>query len=82
MAKVKTAVSLSQEVLSNADKLAESLSTSRSQVFEMALSEFISRHQNQQMLEQLDAVYAEDSIEEIELIQQMKPVHQSVIEEW
>ena len=82
MTKVKTAVSLSQEVLSKADKLAESLSTSRSQIFEMALSEFISRHQNQQMLEQLDAVYDEDSVEEIELIQQMKPVHQSVVEEW
>ncbi|VEP16562.1 putative transcriptional regulator [Hyella patelloides LEGE 07179] len=82
MAKVKTAVSLSEAVLSEADKLAESLSTSRSQIFEMALSELISRHQNQQMLEQLDAVYGEDSAEEIKLIQQMKSVQKSVIEEW
>lgn len=82
MAKVKTAVSLSEEVLSEADKLAESLSTSRSQIFEIALSEFISRRQNQQMLEQLDAVYSGDSAEEIELIQQMKPIQKSVIEEW
>lgn len=82
MAKVKTAVSLSKEVLSNADKLAESLSTSRSQIFELALSEFISRHQNQQMLEQLDGVYGEDSAEEIELTQKMKSVHQSIVEEW
>jgi metal-responsive CopG/Arc/MetJ family transcriptional regulator len=82
MAKVKTAVSLSEEVLSNADKLAESLSTSRSQIFEMAISEFISRHQNQQMLQQLDIVYSEDSTEEVGLIQQMKPIHQSIIEEW
>ncbi|MGK7947381.1 MAG: ChpI protein [Xenococcaceae cyanobacterium] len=82
MAKVKTAVSLSEEVLSNADKLAESLSTSRSQIFEMALSEFIARHQNQQILQQLDVVYSEDSTEEVELIQQMKPIHQSVVEEW
>ena len=81
MAKVKTAVSLSEEVLAAADKLAESRSTSRSQVFELALLEFISRHQNQQMLEQLDAVY-DDSTEEVELIQQMKSVHQSVVEEW
>ena len=81
MAKVKTAVSLSEAVLAEADKLAESLSTSRSQIFELALSEFISRHQNQQMLKQLDAVY-DDSTEEIELTQQMKSVHQSVIEEW
>ncbi|MEM8828227.1 MAG: hypothetical protein AAGE96_02585 [Cyanobacteria bacterium P01_G01_bin.19] len=82
MAKVKTAVSLSEAVLSEADKLAESLSTSRSQIFELALSEFISRHQNQQMLEQLDAVYSEDSAEEIELTRQMKTVQQSVVEEW
>ena len=81
MAKVKTAVSLSEEVLAAADKLAESRSTSRSQVFELALLEFISRHQNQQMLEQLDAVY-DDSTEEVELIQQMKSVHQSIVEEW
>ena len=50
MAKVKTAVSLPEAVLSEADRLPESLSTSRSQIFELALSEFISRHQNQQML--------------------------------
>jgi metal-responsive CopG/Arc/MetJ family transcriptional regulator len=82
MAKVKTAVSLSEEVLSNADKLAESLSTSRSQIFEIAISEFISRHQNQQMLQQLDIVYSENLTEEVRLIQQMKPIHQSIIEEW
>ncbi|MEO0011810.1 MAG: hypothetical protein RLZZ535_199 [Cyanobacteriota bacterium] len=82
MAKVKTAVSLSEAILSLADRLAESLSTSRSQIFEMALAEFISRHQNKQMLEQLDAVYSEDSAEEIELIRQMKSVQKSIVEEW
>lgn len=83
MSKVKTAVSLSQEVLSNADKLAESLSTSRSQIFEMALSEFVARHQNQQLLEQLNDVYSEEStIEETQLIQRMKSVYKSAIEEW
>ncbi|MEM7594165.1 MAG: hypothetical protein AAF383_22080 [Cyanobacteria bacterium P01_A01_bin.83] len=81
MTKVKTAVSLSEAVLAAADKIAESRSTSRSQIFELALSEFISRHQNQQILEQLDAVY-DDSTEEIELTQQMKSVHQSIVEEW
>jgi hypothetical protein len=35
MAKVKTAVSLSEEVLLNADKLAKSLSTNRSKIFEI-----------------------------------------------
>ncbi len=68
MAKVKTAVTLSEGVLLEADKLAELLSTSRSEIFEIALSEFISRHQNKQILEQLDAVYSEDSTEEIKLI--------------
>jgi metal-responsive CopG/Arc/MetJ family transcriptional regulator len=82
MAKVKTAVSLSEEVLLNADKLAKSLSTNRSKIFEMAISEFISRHQNQQMLKQLDIVYGENSTAEIELMQQMKPTHQSIVEEW
>lgn len=83
MPKVKTAVSLSPEVLSNADKLAESLSTSRSQIFEMALSEFAARHHNQQMLEQLNDVYSEKlTIEEIQLARRMKSVHKSAIEEW
>ena len=83
MPKVKTAVSLSKEVLSNADKLAKSLSTSRSQIFEMALSEFAARHQNQQMLEQLNDLYSEEStIEEIQLIKRMKSVHKTVTEEW
>lgn len=82
MTKVKTAVSLSEKVLSEADKLAKSLSTSRSQIFEMALSEFISRHQNQQILEQLNSVYSEESAEEITLIKQMKLVQKSIVEEW
>lgn len=82
MAKVKTAVSLSEAILSLADRLAESLSTSRSQIFEMALAEFILRHQNKQMLEQLDATYSEDSAEEIELIRQMKSVQKLIVEEW
>ena len=83
MPKVKTAVSLSEEVLSNADKLAESLSTSRSQIFEMALSEFAERYHNQQMLEQLNDVYSEEStIEEIQLTRRMKSVYKSAIEEW
>ena len=82
MAKVKTAVSLSETVLSEADKIAASLSTSRSQIFELALSEFISRHQNQQMLEQLNSVYSEESAEEMTLVQQMKSVQQSIVEEW
>jgi metal-responsive CopG/Arc/MetJ family transcriptional regulator len=82
MAKVKTAVSLSETVLSEADELAASLSTSRSQIFEMALTEFISRHQNQQMLKQLDAVYGEELIEEKNLREQMKPIHKSIVEEW
>jgi metal-responsive CopG/Arc/MetJ family transcriptional regulator len=82
MAKVKTAVSLSETVLSEADELAASLSTSRSQIFEMALTEFISRHQNQQILEQLNAVYGEELIEEKNLREQMKPIHKSIVEEW
>ncbi len=82
MTKVKTAVSLSEKVLSEADKLAKSLSTSRSQIFEMALSEFISRHQNQQILEQLNSAYSEESAEEITLIKQMKLVQKSIVEEW
>ena len=82
MAKVKTAVSLSEEVLTKADKIAESLSTSRSHIFEMALSEFIARYQNKQILEQLDAVYDENSAEEVKLVQQMQSVHKSVVEEW
>ena len=83
MSKVKTAVSLSEEVLSNADRLAESLSTSRSQIFEMALLEFVERHQNQQMLEQLNDVYSEElTTEEIQLTRRMKSVYKSAIEEW
>lgn len=82
MSKIKTAVSISKTVLSEADKLAASLSTSRSQILEMALVEFISRHQNQQILDQLNAVYSDELVEEKMLIRQIKPVQKSLIEEW
>ena len=82
MTKVKTAVSLSKAVLSEADRIAASLSTSRSQIFEMALSEFILRHQNQQILEELDTVYSDDIEEETSLVRRMNSVQKSIVEEW
>jgi metal-responsive CopG/Arc/MetJ family transcriptional regulator len=65
MVYVKTAVSLPRALFERSEALAERLHVSRSRVFAMALEEFIRRHENQALLERINAAYrgSQDSSE-------------------
>lgn len=59
MATIKTAISIEKDLFDRVNELAEELQMPRSQVFVLAVQEFLDRHQNRAMLETLDDVYAD-----------------------
>ncbi|MBN1814219.1 MAG: hypothetical protein JXA14_20440 [Anaerolineae bacterium] len=57
MATVKTAISIRKSLFEQVNNLAEELEVPRSQLFVLAVEEFIKRHQNRKILETLNEVY-------------------------
>ncbi len=56
---VKTAISLEASLLDAGTALANELHISRSRLVALAMEEFITRHRNHKLLEQLDAAHAD-----------------------
>jgi predicted transcriptional regulator len=56
---MKTAVSIPDDVFEQAERLADRLQTSRSQLYARALSEFVARHDEDQLTAAIDAVIDE-----------------------
>ena len=61
MTAVKTAISVQKSLFDRVNDLAEELQIPRSQLFVLAVEEFIRRYENQKMLEALNEVYADAS---------------------
>lgn len=59
MATVKTAISIQESLFEQVSALAKELQMARSQLFALAVEEFILRHQNRRMLETLNEVYSD-----------------------
>ena len=84
MARIKTAVSLREDLFEQVEALANEMKISRSRLFALALEEFLRRHQNQQLLEQINAAYDEapDPSEQA-LRRRMRRQHRQIVEgEW
>lgn len=84
MAHVKTAVSLREDLFEQVEALASEMKISRSRLFVLALEEFLQRHQNQQLLKQINAAYdkAPDPSERA-LRRRMRRQHRQIVEgEW
>ena len=81
MAHVKTAISLHQSLYKQVEELAKQMNIPRSQLFAMAIKEFIRQHRNRQLLEQINRVYAgEPDSAEREYLKQMKHKHRRRVE--
>jgi metal-responsive CopG/Arc/MetJ family transcriptional regulator len=61
MSNVKTAISLESELFQQAEEIAREMQIPRSRLFALALEEFIRRYQNRQLLEQINAAYADEA---------------------
>lgn len=60
MSSVKTAVSLDEALFEEVESAATEMGIPRSQLFAIALEEFLARRQNQKLLKELDEAYGED----------------------
>ncbi|MDO9557875.1 MAG: hypothetical protein Q7J82_09935 [Coriobacteriia bacterium] len=58
---MKTAISIPDEVFTEAEKLARELNQSRSQLYSRAVREYVARHSADSVTSALDAMCAEDS---------------------
>jgi metal-responsive CopG/Arc/MetJ family transcriptional regulator len=55
---MKTAISIEDEILREADETARRMGLSRSRLFALAVGDFLQRHRQEQMLVRLNEVYA------------------------
>lgn len=60
MHNIKTAISIQKPLFEQADTLARKMKISRSRLFGLALEEYLRRHENQELLERLNAAYADE----------------------
>ncbi|OIO01097.1 hypothetical protein COY52_06980 [Candidatus Desantisbacteria bacterium CG_4_10_14_0_8_um_filter_48_22] len=58
MAKVKTAISIKEDLLEEMDSIARKRRMPRSNLFEKAIEDFLERQKNKQIVNQLNAVYS------------------------
>jgi metal-responsive CopG/Arc/MetJ family transcriptional regulator len=66
---MKTAISIPDKVFESAERLADRLGKSRSQLYAQALSSYVAKHQKDNLTEKLDEVYgAEDSTVDATLV--------------
>ena len=61
--RMKTAISIPNELFEKAEELAERLEVSRSQLYARAIAEYTERHASKSVREKLDEVYGEQNSE-------------------
>jgi metal-responsive CopG/Arc/MetJ family transcriptional regulator len=72
MSKVKTAISLDEDIFKKANNLANKMNISRSQFISRALENFLKEFDNQALLNKINECYEEYEVEEIEYLDKMK----------
>ena len=84
MKNIKTAISIKKSLFDQVDALANELSMSRSGLFALAVKEFIFRHKNQKMLQELNDAYDDvpDSKEEILRAHMRSQHYEQVKDQW
>ncbi len=84
MGTVKTAISIQESLFEQVDTLAQDLHVSRSRVFVMAVEDFLQRHQNQQLLADINEAYSDEpTVEEKDNLGAMRRQHREVVaNEW
>jgi ribose 1,5-bisphosphokinase PhnN len=58
---MKTAISIPDEVFAEADRLAQRLKQSRSQLYSRAVREYVARHTDDDVTTALDTLYAQET---------------------
>ena len=84
MANIKTAISMQEALFVKVETIARELKIPRSQVFTLAVKEFIQRQENKQLLAQMNAAYSDEpDAEEQKRLRQMQKIQRRLVEgEW
>ena len=84
MDNVKTAISIRKSLFDQAEDLARKLKVSRSRLFVLALEDYIHHQQNQELLAQINAAYADEpEPAEQTLRRKVRHIHRRIVEgEW
>lgn len=83
MGHIKTAISLPEPLLAEAETVANEMNVSRSKLMAIALEEFLKRYHNRQLLAQINAAYTDPNEEEQKVISTMRRHHRQIVEsEW
>lgn len=81
MQSIKTAISIDQSLFAQANALARKLKVSRSRLFVLALEDFIQEQQNRELLEKINAVYADEPDESEKVLRRkVRKSHRRLIE--
>ena len=81
---MKTAISIDDRLLQEADETARLMGLSRSRLFALAVGDFLQRQRREQMLRQLNEVYAEgmEPVEALRLKGIKAKVRGAIKERW
>ena len=81
MQNIKTAISIDKSLFTQANALARSMKISRSRLFVVALEDYMRQQENRKLLEEVNAVYADEpSDEEKELLRRMRKSYRRLVE--
>ncbi len=81
MQSIKTAISIDKSLFAQANALAKKLKVSRSRLFVLALEDFIQEQQNRELLEKINAVYADEPDESEKVLRRKsRKSHRRLIE--
>ena len=81
MESIKTAISIDKSLFAQANALARKLKVSRSRLFVLALEDFIQEQQNRELLEKINAVYADEPDEQEKIMRRKaRRSHRRLIE--
>lgn len=84
MTTIKTAISIEESLYQEADALAKSMKIPRSQLFAIAMAEFLQRQKNRQLVESVNEAYADDLDESENIMLEKMRQHQGKLQqtEW
>lgn len=81
MESIKTAISIDKALFAQANALARKLKISRSRLFVIALEDFIREQENRELLEKINAVYADEPDESEKVLRRkVRKSHRRIIE--
>ena len=79
MPNIKTAISIEKPIFEKIDLLAKNLKVSRSFIFSQAAKEFIQRHQNKELLDQINKAYDDQSDSLVD--EKMRSKHKALVKD-